>query len=109
MAAIDNYNLAENTEFRNKVDSLIRKSSIAIAGEEPTEALPIAAVNKRAALCNRIFYDNNRSVEYMFSKACAAGGTLTENSPDNDIEFTINAIFSDMAGVTYTDLQPVIE
>ena len=103
MSALTNSLLAEDQDFRNKVDSLIRKSAIAISGEEPN-GITQAAINKRQILCQKIFFDYDRSIEKMFSKAVASLGTLSPSSSDNDIEFTINSIFSDMAGVTNLDL-----
>lgn len=107
MAAIDDYNLAENLTFRSKVDTLMRKAAIAISSEAVTAQNPVAAANKRSALCQRIFFDNDRKIEYMFSKALASQGTLAVDSEDDAIYDLISSIFSGMAGVTWTDLQPV--
>ena len=106
MAAITNYELGNNSEFRNKVESLLKKVATQIQGEEPTVELPQVAVTKRAALCNEIFRDFQRRWEAQFSMTIASLGTLTLLSDDNDIEFTIVSVFSDMAGVTYADLNP---
>lgn len=103
MASIDNYNLAENIEFRNKVDSIMRKVAADVKGEAPTALLSQQMVDKRAAFADKILWDSNRSVEYMMSKAIVSMGTLTESSNDSDIEYMITQLYNDLAGVNDSD------
>lgn len=103
MAATDNYNLAEEQQFRNKVDSLMRKVAEDIKGEVPTELKPQGVVDKRGILSDKILWDRTRGAEYMVSKAIAAQGTLTGSSTDGDIEFMIAQVYDDMANVNDSD------
>ncbi len=103
MAALDNYNLAENSDFRNKVDTLMRKVATQIKGETPTEVTPKGVIDKRGNYADKVFADFTREEEYMCSKTAACLGTLTDQSSDNDIEFTIVSVWDDLSKVNDSD------
>ena len=105
MSAQDNFNLAENPTFKLRVNSLMKKSALAIIGETN---LPPIAISKRHKLAESILSDRKRVIEYNFCHALTSQGTLAEASTDSDIEFTINSIFSDMAGVSAQELEDFI-
>lgn len=108
MAAIDNYNLSQDETFIKKCETLLLKSANAISGEQPLPGgtYPEDVVVKRGILCSNIY---RSPVEWgkIFARVCAAQGTLSTSSTDNDIEFTINSVFNDVAGILYTELNPV--
>lgn len=102
MAAIDNYNLANNPEFRNKVASIMRKAALSIIGET---GLPDIVISKRGNEAAKMLADNDRKVEYKYCLAITSLGTLTEASLDSDIEFMINSVISDLATVSAEDMK----
>ena len=102
MGATENFTLAENASFKMKVSALMRKSSLAIIGEV---GLPSTAIEKRQRLAESALNDRERKVEYKFCHSITSLGTLTEASTDSDIEFTINSVFSKLAGVSAFDLR----
>lgn len=105
MAAIDNYDLAQDANFRSKVKSLMLKSAIAVCGEDPTNK-STAFIQKRANAANFTIYNQGKAMD-IFSHLVTANGTLTIDSSDNDIEFTINSLWDDYSNVTYNEAQPI--
>lgn len=103
MAAIENYNLAENPVFRQKVDTIMRLVASQVKGEVATESTPSKIVAKRAVFADKILWDKDRSTEYMISKAIVSPGTLTDESLDSDIEYMITQFFNDLSGVNDSD------
>lgn len=102
MAAIDNYQLANDSTFRAKVAVLMRKVAKSVLGETNQ---PDAAKAKRHSHALSILNDNDRKIEYRYALAITAEGALSEASTDNDIEFKISEVLNDMAGVTEDDLK----
>lgn len=99
--AQQNYELVQNDTFNIRTEMLLIKSCNAIVGEDTT-TYSYATVVKRHNLCMNVYAD---ITEYRmrFVRAIAAQGTLTTSSSDNDIEFTINSVFNDLAGVKFDD------
>lgn len=106
MSAIQNYQLSLDPTFKSRTESLLKKVATQIQGESPTAQNPQAAVDKRGILAVKILNDLTGQESQKFSDAIASQGTLTISSDDSDIEFTINVVFNDIAGVTYADLNP---
>lgn len=101
MAAIDNYNLALDGDFRKKVRSLMLKSALAVSGESNTDKKD-SYIQKRGNAANFTIYNQSNAMDIM-SHLVAAGGALTDASTDNDIEFTINSVWDDYSGLTLED------
>jgi len=98
--ALDNYNLSKNETFIKKTETLMLKAANSIVGETGLSAI---VLQKRANLAAKVYYDIS-AYKRIFASLIAAQGTLTLASSDNDIEFTINAVWNDLAGVSYEDL-----
>lgn len=112
MAAIDNYNLGSDlgTDFAKSTISLLKKVCTQILGEADTESggtYTQAAVQKRHAKALQILNDKTNDSAQIVLLAITSLGTIDPQSQtlDNDIEFTINSIFDDLAGVTNEDLK----
>jgi len=103
MAAIDNYELALDPDFRKKVRSLMLKSALAVSGESDTNKQD-AFIRKRANAANFTIYNQTNAMDIL-SHLVAAGGALTGVSTDNDIEFTINSVWDDYSGLTLADTE----
>jgi hypothetical protein len=97
MALIDLDTLAQNTDFKKKVKVAMVYAATNVSAETVDQNyLPYH--NKRIDLSKNILNGPQNYVE-PFSYACAARQTLTENSTDGDIQFTVNSLFDAMAGV----------
>ncbi len=109
MALLDDNALQQTPNFRRKVKIAMVKAANAITGEAANPpTLTQAEVDKRHTLAQEIYRSvgTDAAFDYMtvrFANACAAQGTLTELSTDNDIEFTVNAVYDDLAGITALD------
>lgn len=101
MAAIDNYNLAQEPDFRNRVRSLMLKSALDVCGEDST-GKSAAFIQKRANAANFTIYNQGKAMD-IFSHLITAPGLLTLESTDSDIEFTINSVWDDYSNVTYNE------
>lgn len=99
--AVENYSLVQSDTFNLRTEMLLIKSCNAIVGEDTT-TYSLAIVNKRHSLAMNVYSDIAK-YRMRFVRAIAAQGTLTESSSDNDIEFTINSVFNDLAGVKFDD------
>jgi hypothetical protein len=101
MAAIDNYNLAMDADFRKKVQSLMLKSALAVAGEDPTDKQD-PYIRKRANSANFTIYNQDKAVNIL-SHLITSMGTLDLQSTDNDIEFMINSVWDDYSNILYSE------
>lgn len=101
----DRYVLSKNSDFRAQVQTILIKVALAVVGESLTGKSP-EFINKRHNLGVGILNSPESYVD-RFSQAIVAPGTLTISSTDNDIEFMITSVFSKIAGVNYTEFQPV--
>jgi hypothetical protein len=101
MAFVDSYALAQDAVFLTKITVCIRKTALAVAGETPSGKDQSDA--KRHALAVSVLQDEGVWAE-RFAYAVVAGGIITGASSDSDIEFTVNSVWSDMAGVSGKEL-----
>lgn len=99
--ALINYELMADADFVSKTEMLLIKACNSIAGEDTT-TYSYTTVTKRHNLTQKI-YLNTPEYKGIFIRAICAQGTLTSSSSDNDIEFTINSVFNDIAGVKFDD------
>lgn len=114
MAALDNYTLGWNlgTDFAHRTMAILKKVCTQIVGEADTEhggsVSPIALQKRHAKALQYLNDKTNDSVQVVL-QVIASLGTLTEESTDNDIEFTINSVFNDLSGVTQEDLKTYLD
>ena len=100
MTLTEQYALASDDAFIGKVMICVAKAAIAISGEacggagQPTNA----AHAKRAVWALEALAAPRTMAEKM-AVGVAANGTITGASSDSDIEWTVNSIIDDYAGV----------
>ncbi|MGW0805953.1 hypothetical protein [Nonomuraea sp. NPDC002799] len=106
MAFADQVALAGDPVFRSKVRMATVTAAVLVAGEAQ-EALSVEAYQKRQVLANRVLtaagYGERGEVLDMFAWAVAQNAAITAASSDSDIQFTINSVWSDCAGVHVLD------
>jgi hypothetical protein len=106
MAYVDQYTLANNATFLQQIRIAAVYAAIQIAGE----ASPLygGAYDKRHALAAQVLSDGCTAMLQPISYAVAAnnasGGALTSQSSDSDIQFIVNSVWGDVAGVSAEDL-----
>lgn len=101
MTLTEQYALASDDAFIGKVMICVAKAAIAISGEacgaagQPTNA----AHAKRAEWALEALAAPPRTMAEKMAVGVAANGTITGASSDSDIEWTVNSIIDDYAGV----------
>lgn len=99
MAFTDQLLVYENPEFKARV-----RMAVTIAGKdvmgETQGAMSDTEFNKRQALASGIL-NNVVSADWAF--LVASNPVITLDSTDSDIQFTVNSLFSDVAGVSEND------
>lgn len=101
MAYADQYDLAQDTIFRKRIHIAMATAAINVAGE-PQAEMSDAAYSKRQALATQALRTPGAFVE-VFALAVAQNPAITGASLDSDIQFTVNSVWNDMAGVTGLD------
>jgi hypothetical protein len=99
----ESYDLLSDSGFQIKVREAMVKSALAILGETPASPANTTLDDKRHALAEAVLVDIDMYA-VRFREACASLGTLTTSSTDADVEFTVSAVWNDMAGVSGADL-----
>ena len=99
-------NLAQHGDFKRQVKMAIIKSALDIAGETPASPANVPLDDARHALAVNIFADiavGDSIWLTRFAYACAANNNLVAaqtSNTDADVQFTVNTIYNDMAGVS---------
>ena len=96
---------ARNPEIKERISILLARVAINVVGEDPANKKS-SYIEKRHSLGVAILNNISGYVD-RFAYAIFAPDTLTLQSTDSDIEFMISSVFSDIAGVTYDDAQPL--
>lgn len=99
--AAQNFELYESEAFQKRVQMLSLQSATQIIGED-LSTFSAAQVAKRHDFAMKVLEDPNHCAD-IIARVCAAQGTLTSESNDGDIQYTINTIWNDLAGVKYDD------
>ncbi|MFI6296710.1 hypothetical protein ACIBEJ_34330 [Nonomuraea sp. NPDC050790] len=98
--------LAKDTAFRDRVRMAAITAAVNVAGEAQS-TLSSAAYHKRQVLATRVLTNAGSGAQGdvldMFAWAVAQNAAITGASTDSDIQFTVNAIWSDCAGVHALD------
>lgn len=94
--------LAQDSGFRAKVRMAMCSAALDVVGEAP-DADNIKD-EKRHRLGMAVLVDGGAAMLDAFAYAAASVGTLNDQSADGDIQFIVNSIWSDMAGVSGSEL-----
>ena len=99
--------LAMDEEFRKKVKIAMVNAAQNVSAENVDEAY-IIYHEKRSTHAQNILQGPQNYVE-PYAYGCAARQTLTVDSPDDAIQFTVNSIFDAQAGVMANERPPAPE
>ncbi len=97
MAFTDDYELANDEVFKQKVQMAMVKSGLAVVSEDPGTAYH----EKRATYANQVLKNPSGSAADM-AYGVSSNVAITGASSDADIEFTVNANWNAYAGVVTT-------
>lgn len=101
MAFTDQATLAKDATFQDRIRIAAVTAARDVMGEDQGEASD-QEFGKRQHLAYSVLTNSGLFVE-RFAWAVAANAAITDSSTDGDIQFTVNSMFSDVAGVTSTD------
>ena len=99
--AKDNYELSNNSDFILRVEMLLLKVINNVIGEDQG-SMTLDKFNKRHDFAYKCLLNSNNYIVTM-CRCVANNPTIDINSSDGDIEFTINSLVDDFAGVKSTD------
>lgn len=97
MALADNATLAIDATFRNKVRAAALNAALAVVGETPSGNG--IRDERRYTLGMLVLVDGGAAKLDAFAWAVASFGTITGASTDSDIQFVVNSIWNDLAGI----------
>lgn len=101
MAFTDQAALAIDTAFRARVRVAIVTAAKDVMGETPTGS--DAKFGKRAGLARLVLADGGQLMLEPFAWAVVANAAISSGSSDSDIQFTVNSVWDDLAGVMGTE------
>ncbi|MEU8270832.1 hypothetical protein AB0B89_27200 [Sphaerisporangium sp. NPDC049002] len=93
--------LASNADFQLKVKVAIATAAIDVGGEAQGQ-MSAAVYGKRQALAADVLRESAKWVE-RFAWAITSNVAISEASSDSDLQFTVNSMWNDLAGVTGLD------
>lgn len=106
MAFADQIALTKDASFRDKVRMAAITAAVNVAGEAQA-SMSTTAYLKRQGLATRVLasaaHGEHSEILEMFVWATAQNGAITLSSVDSDIQFQVNAVWSDCSGVTILD------
>jgi hypothetical protein len=102
MAFVDQAALASDTSFLARVRVAVVTAATQIMGEDKAAADDVVFA-KRQALAGDALTTAGLSVLQAFAWAVVANPSIVTGSTDSDIQFTINAVWNDIARVRSTD------
>lgn len=100
MAFADQVLLARDSDFRDKVHMGLVTAAKDVMGE--TKTVGDQVYGKRQALAYQILRNSDAWLD-CFAWVVASNPSISATSNDSDIQFTINGLINDMAGVTADD------
>lgn len=105
--SIRKWQIATSPDFKARIKVLLIGSCIDIIGEDPANKSS-AYIEKRHSLAVQILNSPEFFIErFAFAVVSYNSSIITTESSDSDIQWTINTVFSDIAGVTYAESQAV--
>ena len=106
MAFVDQITLAKDEAFRSRVRMAVMTAAVLVAGEAQN-AMSTTAYLKRQGLATKVLaaagYGEHGEILDMFAWSVAQNSAISSGSTDSDIQFTVNSVWSDCAGVTVLD------
>lgn len=102
MAYTDQATLAKDATFRDKVRVAMMTAAVAIGGEALSGADTVT-YGKRQALAAQVLLGSGGNLLDVFAWAITQNAAITGGSTDSDIQFTCNAVWNDIAGITIVD------
>jgi hypothetical protein len=101
---LDSVGFAQDGSLRKRIRMATVVAGLAVQGEA-TATQTAQGLIKRQALAARILATAGEGtatdqLAQAFVWAVLAGGLITPSSPDADIQFTVNSVFSDLAGLS---------
>ena len=122
MTLEEQYDLSKNSELRKLTEAAILITATQISGEDPTNYGGLGSVwsQKRhtratqvinSAQSQSIIFANSVSAQVGFNSVITVdedGSLIYEGigTLDQDLLFTVNSVWDDVAGVSYEDKQP---
>lgn len=95
--------LASSTSFRDRVRVAVAKAALDVMGEAQGQ-MSDAEFGKRQALADEVIAAAfGGTVLDRFVWAVVQNEAVTDASADSDIQFTVNSVWPDLAGVRETD------
>ena len=101
MAYTDQHTLAIDAIFQSRVKVAMATAGIAIVGEAQA-AMSTQETRKRQQYGIQVLNDLDGHLD-TFSFAVTQNATITAASLDSDIQFTVNSVWNDLAGVLEDD------
>lgn len=101
MAYADQATLAADDTFRGRIRDAVMTAAVAIMGEAKTT--DDAVFGKRQALAEQMMTSGGASHLEAFTWAVVANNAISAGSTDDDIQFTVNSVWDDVAGVRSDD------
>jgi hypothetical protein len=98
MTYADQAALAIDTAFRARVRMAVVTAAKDVMGE--TQPGSDAEYGKRQALAAHVLTDGGSADLERFAWAVTSNAAVTSSSLDSDIQFTVNSLWDDLAGVT---------
>jgi len=103
MAFTTQYTLSQDATFRSRIQIAMWKAAIDISGESRASLGNLQWI-KRQALAASVLRSEPSVWIDQFALAVCQNEALSAASTDGDIQFTVNSIWDDMAGVVGSDL-----
>lgn len=97
MTFLDQFNTAQNPDFRRRVEMALVKAAVSVMAES-------AATDghaERAAFAGRVLAAP-ATTSGPAAAAVATNPVITSESSDGDLEFTVNSMFNALAGYSAT-------
>lgn len=104
MTYLDQVKLSQSGDFRKRVRMALITAAVQIQGEALALPLTTSSYGKRQTLANKVLRtagqgDQADPILDSFVWAVVQNAAIVSASLDSDIQFQVNAVFSDLAGV----------
>lgn len=99
MALIDQINTANDQTFKNRVAMAVLIAAKDVAGEVKDPGTTDAQEAKRLALANQIVTSGLINLDH-WARLVTTNLTITLESTDGDIQFTVNSLWDDVSGAS---------
>lgn len=102
MAYVDQYALAKDVTFNQRVQVAMMTAAVQIAAEAKGGATG-TLFDKRQQLATLVLQSGGNATLQWFVWAVVTNGAVTGASLDSDIQFTVNSMWNAIAGVRTND------